>query len=140
MDDSVIMSGLKTFGDLPGHIERVVDRHPGAGADQVGEHRPIDQLHHQPRDSRCFLDAVYLRDVLVVQGGDNMGFAFKTGDPLGVRCKLWREDLDGDVPVEPSVAGTIDLAHSAASKRYEDFVRTEACAGGERQSRQSGRF
>ena len=122
MDDSVIMSGLETFGDLPGHIERVVDRHPGACGDQVGEHRPFDQLHHQPRDSRCFLDAVYLRDVLVVQGGENMGFAFKTGEPLGVRCKLWREDLDGDVPVEPSVAGTIDLAHSPGTQRPDDLV------------------
>ena len=52
-----------------------------------------------------------------------MGFAFKTGDTLGVRCKLWREDLDGDVPVEPSVAGTIDLAHGAGSKRSDDFVQ-----------------
>ena len=69
-----------------------------------------------------FLDAVYLRDVLVVQGGDDVGFAFKPGDPLGVRCKLRREDLDGDVPVEPSVAGPIDLAHGAGTQRRDDLV------------------
>ena len=39
------------------------------------------------------------------------------------------QDLDGDVAIEPRVAGAIDLAHAACPQGGEDLVRAEADAG-----------
>jgi hypothetical protein len=39
-----------------------------------------------------------------------------------------RQDFDGDVAVQPSVAGAEDLAHAAFAQSGEDDVRPEAIA------------
>ena len=37
--------------------------------------------------------------------------------------------LDGDVPLQTSVAGTVDLAHASHADQRDDFIGSEASAG-----------
>jgi hypothetical protein len=34
------------------------------------------------------------RDIRMIQGGEDFGFALKARHPLRIRCKQWRQDLD----------------------------------------------
>jgi hypothetical protein len=39
------------------------------------------------------------------------------------------QDLDGDDPIEASVAGAIHFTHPASAQRRLNFIGTESCAG-----------
>ena len=41
------------------------------------------------------------------------------------------DDFDRDSPAKTRVAGAVHRAHPAGADRAEDFVRTEAIAGGQ---------
>ena len=53
--------------------------------DAIGERRPLDQLHHE-RDARRrdLFEAVDLRDVRMVQRGEDFGFALEPRQPIGI--------------------------------------------------------
>ncbi len=46
-----------------------------------------------------------------------------------VAGQIRREELDGDVAIEPRVMGLIDDAHPALAELADDAVRTELCTG-----------
>jgi hypothetical protein len=48
----------------------------------------------------------------------------KTGHAVGITSEGRWQDLDGDVALQPRVAGAIDLAHSAGAEHGFDFVGT----------------
>ena len=75
------------------------------------------------------LEAVDVRDVRMVQGGEDFGFALESGQALGVGADGLGQDLDGDLALEVGVGGAIDLAHSAGAEGGDDFIRAEARAG-----------
>ena len=47
-------------------------------------------------------------------------------------ARVGAQDLERDGAIQASVARAIDLAHAAGAERGEDFVGTEAGAGGQR--------
>src|SRR5687767_11419860 len=70
-------------------------------------------------------------DVGMRQRGDGLGFTIEARAPLGIARDRLRQNLDGDVAIEPRIAGAIDLAHATRAKRAENFVATEPAAGGQ---------
>jgi len=40
-----------------------------------------------------------------------------------------RQDLDGDIPLQPRVVRAVHLAHAARSDGRQDLVRTQASSG-----------
>ena len=62
---------------------------------------------------------------------DRARFAIEPFAEQGIGGERGGEDLDGDGPVEPRVAGSIDLAHAARADRRDDLVRAEACTSGQ---------
>jgi len=46
--------------------------------------------------------------------------------------QLARQQLDGDLPIEPRIAGAIDLAHAARADPADDFVRADDGPGWKR--------
>jgi hypothetical protein len=65
------------------------------------------------------------------EGGGGAGLALEALAPIGIGCQIGRQDLDGDVAVQPRVARAIDLAHAAGTERGEDFVRAETRPDGQ---------
>ena len=61
----------------------------------------------------------------MIERGDGAGFAFKA---VG---ELLRRDFDGDVAIEPRIAGLPYLAHAAFAEGRDDLIGAEAVCGGE---------
>ena len=76
--------------------------------DPVSQRWPFHQLQHQgPRVFGC-LDAVDLRDVGMVQAGEDLGFPLEPGQAIRIGGKRLRQDLQGDIAVELGISSPID--------------------------------
>ena len=66
------------------------------------------------------------------EAGDGASFVAEPFDTAVRRVhELVREQLDGDRPIEPRIARTVDFAHSPGTDQCQDLERAEAGAGGE---------
>jgi len=73
--------------------------------------------------------------VRVVEGGNGPGLAVEPFEPAGLARDLRRQHFQRDVPAKPSVARTVDLAHSTGTQRGDDLVRTQSGPGSQRHDR-----
>ncbi len=108
----------------------------GPAPETIGQRRALDELHHErtyagSRSSGAFLEAVELRDVLVVQRGEDLCLTLKPRHAIGIVGEVVRENLDGDVAAKLRVARAIDLAHSTRAKPALYLVHTDTSARGE---------
>jgi hypothetical protein len=67
-----------------------------------------------------------VRDVLMVHGGEELGFALEPGNATAIADERVRQDFDGDVPLQTGVASPVDLTHAAGTDGGEDLERPEA--------------
>ena len=72
-----------------------------------------------------FFDAVDVRDVGMIEGGEHLRFAPESGEPVGVGGQRRRQKLDSDVAPELRVERLIDLSHAACSEVTGDLVMRE---------------
>ena len=127
MDDPPFMGRLERLGDLRGDRHDLVERHRPPG-NAIGECRSFDQLHHQRAALTGFLEAVNLRDVRVVQRGEDLRFAAEPREPIRIGGDVRQQHLERHVAIQLAVAGAIDLAHSALAKFREDCIGPESLA------------
>jgi hypothetical protein len=97
------------------------------------EGAPLDQFHRQKRDAVGLLNRKDRDDVRVVQSGQDLRFPLEAGEAIGIVGEGIRQNLDRHVAIEFRISGLVDFAHAAGAEGGEDFVRTEASAGSERQ-------
>ena len=93
----------------------------------------FDEFHREEVDvlpvvERPALEAVDVGDVRMIEGGEQLGLALKTGEPFAVLRQLGGEHLDGHVAVELRVPCTVHLAHPTGADGRGDLVRPEADA------------
>ena len=133
MDDAVAVAvrGFEGFGDLPRDAERLVQRQ-GALGEPLGQGRALDQLHDEATVAVRLCQAVNVRDIGVVERGQNLGLALEAGQPVLIGCHGGRQDLQGHLTLQLGVAGPIDLAHTARAEMADDLVGSEAGAGSQR--------
>ena len=79
----------------------------------------LDQLHHERGHAVRLLEAVDVRDVRMVQRGEDFGFALEPREALGIRREALRQDLDRDLAFQLRVGGAIHLAHAAGAELRE---------------------
>ena len=70
----------------------------------------------------ALLEPVDRGDVRMVQRGEHLRLAPKTGDPLRIVGESLGQDFERDVATEVAVAGAIHLAHAACADGSADFV------------------
>lgn len=70
-----------------------------------------------------------MRDIRMVKGGEDLGFAPKPGQAIGIIGDGGQEDLDRDVAVQSTVVRAIGLAHPARPEGSDDLIRAEARTG-----------
>jgi hypothetical protein len=86
MNDALLVRGLKSFRDLFCDRQRFVDRdRPAPNA--LRQIVALDQFHHQRANAARFFEAVNVRDIRMVQGGERLCFAGEPGQSVGVACK-----------------------------------------------------
>jgi hypothetical protein len=76
----------------------------------------------------------------MIEGSERPRFSLEASAAIALGGERLGEDLDGDVSIEPPIARSIHLSHSAHPDLGCDFVRTEASAGTESHARESARF
>ena len=91
----------------------------------------FDKFHHEGPDTVGLVQPVDRGDVGVIQRGEDFRFALKPCHSFRVSNEGLRQDLDGNVAIEPCVARPIYFAHSASPEGGENLVRTEARAIGQ---------
>ena len=97
----------------------------------VSERRPLDQLHHDRAHLAGVFEAVHVRDVGVVQGGQHLGFTGKARQPIGIVGDGGEQHLERHVALQLRVTRPVHLAHAARSEGCQDLVGAESCAGSE---------
>jgi hypothetical protein len=95
----------------------------------------VDELHDEGERARSsrkigwyLFDPVNLRDVLMVERGQDLCLAPKSREPLVVVRDIRGQHLDGDIPVQAQVARTVHGAHAAFAELGEDLEGAELCA------------
>jgi hypothetical protein len=126
-------------------VVRSVDTIPPGGIQQVIDFPPLIQRGWAPPEAAiCFrgeppgnrstnrVEIVDVRDMRVIERGQDLGLTPKSGDTIRIVREGRRQDLQGDVPAESGVFRSIDLPHAAGTERSQDLVSSEPGAGVER--------
>ncbi len=137
MNDPALVGRLESGGDLMRDGQRLLERN-GAGRDPIRERRAIDELHHERTHGRLpggpgrkVLEPVDLRDVRVVQGREQLCLSIESHEAFDVAREQLRQDLHGDVAIEPRVARAVHFPHTACAEQELNLVHAEAGAGRE---------
>jgi len=120
---------------LPGDADGLVHRQRSA-VETLRERGPFDELEDERGAVRPFLDSVDLRDVGMIQRGEQLRFALEARAARGLVSGNRRNDFDRDVAAETRVARPVHLAHAARPERAEDVVGADSSTGAQR--RRSG--
>ena len=107
------------------------NRSPG---DSISEGRPVDEFHHQRGHTGRILEPVNVRDVRVVERGQQLRLATEPRETFRIIRERFGQHLDGDVATELGVSSPIDLAHPARAEQRDDFIRAEAGAASQSQA------
>src|ERR1035438_10434119 len=124
MNDAGLVRGGERAAGLDGVVERL-GKGEGPSVDLLAEGLAIDEFSSDERDIAGLPDVVDGDDVGVVESGSGTGFLSETENPLGVLCRLGREQLQGDFAIEASVLSEVDFAHAAPSEQTGEAVGTE---------------
>ena len=133
MHEPSLVRRRQRVDDLCGDVERFRNRQRPLGEPCV-QRLAFDELEHEKPGSVALLESVDLRDVGVVQRGQHARLALETRQMLGLPREGSGDELDGDVSLEPRVAGPVHLAHSARAEEAQDLVGAEPGARGESHS------
>lgn len=84
------------------------------------------------------LDFAYVKDrdqIWMIERGRGSRLLLKAPHAFFVSGEICGKELEGDPPAQPRVAGKVDLAHPASSKRADDLVWTDVSTGFDGQER-----
>src|SRR5262245_42820579 len=106
------MSSFKSFGDLSGHIERVVCGER-TRPQPLSERFAVDELEHQELGVVRFLQPINSGNVWMVERGKHLRFATEARHAFWIDGEGLGENLQRDFTTEVRIARTIHLTHSA---------------------------
>jgi hypothetical protein len=95
--------------------------------ESIGKRLAAQQLHDEVDDLPAPSDAVDGDDMRVLELRRDAALALEALDEALVECELGRQDLDGDVAIQPALTGAIDDRHPAAADLLEDVVIVREC-------------
>ena len=121
VDDAALVGGGDGVRERDGDLQEAVEGDP-AGDDEGRERVALDELHREEEHALGFDDRVDGDDVRVAEGGDGLGLALEQGAAGRVVGDALGQDLDGDVAVEPEVAGPPDDAHAALAELVDQEI------------------
>lgn len=127
MDDPALVRRLERLADLSRDRLRLVERHRPS-RDAIGECLALHELHDEGGRAIRLFEMVNSRDVRVIQGGEDLGFACEPRDAITIEREVGWQKLDRNVAAKLRVARSIHLAHPASTDGGEDFVRPESRA------------
>ena len=124
MRDPLLVGGFERVGDLAGDVQGFLQskarRRGFRGLGQfLRERLALDELQHEPANALALFEAMYGRDVRVVQRGDHSRLTLEARDPTRLGRERERQNLDRDIATELGVVSPVHLTHSAAAKQRQ---------------------
>jgi hypothetical protein len=132
MDDALLVRRFKGFGDLPRDGQRLVERNR-TPRDPLRQVLAFDEFQHERAHAAGIFQAVDMRDVRMIEGGERLRFARKPGQAIGIAGEGVRKDLQRDVAIQLRIVRSIHLTHSACAESGQNLIRADSGAGGEGQ-------
>ena len=116
MDDSFAVRGVQAVGDLPGVIERLIERKGAA------KHLAFDQFQDEVARAIRFEQIVNRREVRMSERRQSARLPPQTRHALGIVGERARQHLDGDIAAEFRIVSAVHLPHPARPEAMEDLV------------------
>src|SRR5512138_2131193 len=110
------MRRFECLRDLSGDAERLIDRKLAMRNAPV-QALAVHKLQNEKLLPIGLVQAVDLRDMRMVQSGEDLRFSTKPGQPFGIVGKGRRQNLQRHVASELRVLRFIYVAHAARTKR-----------------------
>ena len=132
MNDPLLVRRLERLGDLLRDRQGLVER-DRTSRDPVGESSPSTSSITSAVVPSDFLQSVNGGDVRMVECGEHFGFTLKAREAIRISRHCHGQHLDGDLALQIRVGRAVDLAHPTSADLRGNFIRTEACAGGQSQ-------
>ena len=131
MEDTGAMGLVEGIGNLAADAQRLIEgkRAPGP-LEACGERLAIEVLHHEVIDVAVAADVVHHADVRMGERGYGARLTLEAQASFGICGEILRQHFDGDRPIEPRVAGLVDLAHAAGAERRLKLIRAETSTSG----------
>src|SRR5262249_28856018 len=99
-----------------------------AACNAVLQHHAIQELHGDESLATLLADVVNRTDVGVIQRRSGLRLPLEPGKHLRVAGYFWREELQGDEPMQAGVLGFIDHTHAASAELLQDAVMRDGLA------------
>src|SRR2546426_7685192 len=107
--------------DLDGGTEDLIQSQ-GSLLEPRGERLAFQVLHDKELDAFLLADVMKGADVRMIETRDGFRLAIESQPRLLAQGEARGEDLDGDRPVQPGVAGLVYLPHPSRADQREDLV------------------
>jgi hypothetical protein len=128
MHDPLLVRRFERVGNLARDADRLVHRQRPL-CDPIGEGRSLDQLQHECARTGGVLEAVNVADVLMIERGEQLRFAMKAREAIGIRGEELRQDLQRDGAIQLGVEPAVDLAHATGAEQLAKLIESNPCAG-----------
>ena len=125
MDHSGGVRGSKAVRHLCGDLQQFTDGN-GLAREQGAQRFALNQLAHDVLLASFNAEVIYGDDIGMVERGNGACLTLEAAAALDAGCIVFAENLDRDVPVQPGIAGTINLAHAACAERGPDLIRAQS--------------
>ncbi len=119
-----VSSGRVSFARPKSRILKSGAGHPFA------EVLTLQELRDDVRRAVVLAEVVDRENARVIQGRGGARLLLEAAQPVRIIGEGPRQDLHRDVPLQPNVAGPVDLSHAARADRRDDLVRSEPGTGG----------
>ena len=124
MRHRAIVRGSDRRDDRQRQLEEARQRQPSEWY-EVGQVLAVDQLHGDEAQPLGLLHRVDGDDVRVAERGDRLRLALEASQPLGIFGHGVWQHLDGDLPAQSRVEGSVHLTHAADAQSGDDLVAAE---------------
>ena len=121
MDDALFMGRCQPLRNLYPIVDNFTDRQRAA-LQPVAKRLALQELRNKVRRSVVQPHLVHGQNIGVIQGGRRTRLLFETAQPVRLGRRKPRQNLDGDVAIQPRVPGAIHLAHASRPNERNDFV------------------
>ena len=121
MDDPALVRDLQRLCDLLRNRQRLVQGNRTA-LEPIRQRRTLDQLQHERAHASEIFEAVDRGNRRVIERCEHLRFPAEPTEKVRIVGQGVGQHLQRDVPLQPGIAGAVDLTHSARADERVDPV------------------
>ena len=119
--DALAVRSLQAIGNLDRQLQQLRGAHR-LSVNAVAQRLPFENFHHQKRLAFVIVDVVKRADARVIQRGSSTRFALKAFQCRTIASEFRREKLQSNGAPQPNILGSVNDAHPASAKFFDDAV------------------